>query len=97
MQSAQVERPRARSPFVAAVLSLLFPGLGHAYAGAPQRALGFAAPPILLVALIAGIVIRATPGQLLEMLLTPWVLPGVFVLNLVALLYRLVAIIDAYR
>jgi LCP family protein required for cell wall assembly len=97
MQSAQEARPRARSPFVAAVLSLIFPGLGHAYAGAYHRALGFAAPPILLAALIAGVVFRADRGELFGLLLVPWVLPSVFVLNLVALLYRLAAIIDAYR
>lgn len=89
--------PRARSPFVAAVLSLFFPGLGHAYAGAHHRALGFAAPAILFVALIAGVVLRADQGELVGLLLTPWVLPGVFVVNLAALVYRLIAIVDAYR
>ena len=97
MHPPQEATPRARSPFVAAVLSLFFPGLGHAYAGAYQRALGFAAPPILLVALLAGVVMRASSTDLIGLLLTPWVLPGVFVVNLVALVYRLVAIIDAYR
>jgi LCP family protein required for cell wall assembly len=97
MQSAQEARPRARSPFVAAVLSLFFPGLGHAYAGAYHRALGFAAPPILLFALLAGVVFRAKTGELLGLLLAPWVLPSVFVFNLVALLYRIAAIVDAYR
>lgn len=97
MQRAQEARPRARSPFVAAFLSLLFPGLGHAYTGAYQRALGFAAPPILLGALVAGVVMRLDGPHLVELILTPWVLPGVFVLNLVALVYRLVAIVDSYR
>jgi LCP family protein required for cell wall assembly len=104
MQSAQAARPRAqearpaaRSPFVAAVLSLIFPGLGHAYAGAYYRALGFATAPILLLALTLGIVIRADQTDLIGLVLTPWVLPGIFVLNLLALLYRLAAIIDSYR
>ena len=97
MHAPQETRPRARSPFVAAVLSLFFPGLGHAYAGAWHRALGFAAPPLLLSALLAGVVFRADQVELLGLLLVPWVLPGVFVLNLVALVYRLVAIVDAYR
>ena len=39
MPTLQEGRPRARSAFAAAFLSLLFPGLGHAYAGAWQRAL----------------------------------------------------------
>jgi LCP family protein required for cell wall assembly len=97
MQRAQESRPRGRSPFVAAFLSLLFPGLGHLYAGAQQRALGFAAPLILLVALVAGVALRMQPTQLIAFVLTPGILPGFFVLNLVLLVYRLIAIVDAYR
>jgi LCP family protein required for cell wall assembly len=97
MQRAQESRPRGRSPFVAAFLSLLFPGLGHLYAGAQQRALGFAAPLILLAALVAGVALRMQPTQLIAFVLTPGILPGFFVLNLVVLVYRLIAIVDAYR
>jgi LCP family protein required for cell wall assembly len=88
---------RARSPFVAAFLSLLFPGLGHAYAGTYQRALAFAAVPVLLLALLAGIVLRVDLAQLGGFAILPGVLPGIFVLNLVALAYRLVAMVDAWR
>ncbi len=97
MQRTQDARPSGKSPFVAAFLSLLFPGLGHAYAGAFQRALGFAAPPILLAALLAGVFLRMSGTEILQFLLTPWVLPGLFLVNLIALGYRLVAIVDAYR
>ena len=97
MQPAQETRQRARSPFVAAVLSLIFPGLGHAYAGAYQRALGFAAAPIFLVALLAGVVLRANQTEIIGLILAPWLLPSVFVFNIIALLYRLAAIVDAYR
>jgi LCP family protein required for cell wall assembly len=97
MHRSQEPRPRAKSPFVAAFLSLLFPGLGHAYAGAYQRALAFAAPPILVAALAAGVFLRMDAPGLIAFVLTPWVLPGVFVLNLLLLIYRLVAIVDAYR
>ena len=97
MHPAQEGRPRARSPFVAAFLSLLFPGLGHAYAGAYHRALAFAALPLLLVALTAGIVLRLPRPELLALALQPWVLTSVFVLNLVALMYRAIAIVDAFR
>src|SRR4029453_12359862 len=69
--------------------------LGHLYAGAPQRALLFAAPPILLFALLGGVVIRLDqfelPGPFLG------VVGAIFVFNIVALIYRLIAIIDAYR
>ena len=97
MQSTRKGGFRARSPFVAAFLSLLFPGLGHAYAGAYQRALAFAAVPVLLLALLAGIVLRVDLAQLGGFAILPGVLPGIFVLNLVALAYRLVAIVDAWR
>jgi polyisoprenyl-teichoic acid--peptidoglycan teichoic acid transferase len=95
MQHPQETRPRARSPFTAAFLSLLFPGLGHLYAGAPTRALGFAAPPILLLALITGIAIRMDRLQLLGAFVS--LVGAIFVFNLLALAYRLVAIVDAYR
>jgi LCP family protein required for cell wall assembly len=97
MQSTTRGGFRGRSPFVAAFLSLLFPGLGHAYAGAYQRALAFAAVPVLLLALLAGIVLRVDLAQLGGWAILPGVLPGIFVLNLVALVYRLIAIVDAWR
>ncbi len=97
MQKPQEARPRARSPFAAAFLSLLFPGLGHLYLGAYTRALGFAAAPVLLIALLAGFVLRMDRLELVGLLFSPFLLSSIFVLNLVALLYRLVAIIDAYR
>ena len=95
MQQPQEARPRARSPFTAAFLSLLFPGLGHLYAGAPMRALGFATPPLLLLALIAGIVLRLDTFELIGAIVP--LIGAIFVFNLVALAYRLVAIVDAYR
>jgi LCP family protein required for cell wall assembly len=97
MQKPQGARPRARSPFAAAFLSLLFPGLGHLYLGAPARALAFAAAPVLVVALMAGVLLRMDRLELVALLFSPFLLTSIFILNLVALLYRLVAIIDAYR
>ncbi len=97
MHETQEARPRARSPFAAAFLSLLFPGLGQWYAGATMRALAFAAAPILLIALLLGVGLRMDRIALLGLALDPNVLNGVFVLNVVALIYRVVAIVDAYR
>ena len=97
MQRPQEARPRHRSPFAAAFLSLIFPGLGHAYAGAYTRALGFAAVPILLVALMAGFGLRMDRTQLIGLVLNPFFLQSVFVVNLLVLAYRVVAIVDAYR
>ena len=97
MQRPQAAAPRAKSPFAAAFLSLLFPGLGQLYAGALARALAFATVPILFIALVAGFALRMDRVELLGLVFNPFILSSVFVLNLVALLYRLVAIVDAYR
>ncbi|MEO8437713.1 MAG: LCP family protein [Chloroflexota bacterium] len=97
MHEPEGARPRTRSPFAAAFLSLIFPGLGQLYAGAPMRALAFAAGPILLLALSAGMVLRVDRIALLGFLVDPTVLDAVFVINVAVLIYRLVAIVDAYR
>jgi len=87
---------RRRSGFVAAFLSLLFPGLGHAYLGAYRRGLGFAAPPLLIGALLAGIFVRMNTVDLVGMAVQGWFLTALFIANLVALAYRAAAIIDAW-
>jgi LCP family protein required for cell wall assembly len=97
MHEPEGARRRTRSPFAAAFLSLIFPGLGQLYAGAPVRALAFAAGPILVLALGAGTVLRVDRIALLGFLIDPAVLDALFVINLVVLVYRLVAVIDAYR
>jgi LCP family protein required for cell wall assembly len=88
--------PRARSAFVAAFLSLLFPGLGHAYLGAYRRGLGWAAPPFLLGALGAGFAIRMNTVELAGLAVQAWFLDGLFIVNLVLLAYRAAAIVDAW-
>ncbi|HSS36596.1 MAG TPA: hypothetical protein VLR93_09990, partial [Patescibacteria group bacterium] len=93
-QPPQEARPRHRSAFAAAFLSLIFPGLGHAYAGAWNRALGFASVPILVIALTGGVAlssgIQVFGAQLVA------VLPALLVVNLLFLAYRIVAAVDAY-
>jgi LCP family protein required for cell wall assembly len=96
MPPAHETLPRGRSPFAAAFLSLLFPGLGHAYLGAYRRGLGFAAPPLLAGALIAGFAVRMTEFDLAGLAIQSWFLIFVFVANIVALVYRAVAIVDAW-
>ncbi len=88
--------PRGRSPFAAAFLSLLFPGLGHVYLGAYRRGVGFAAPPLLLGALVAGFAVRMTTFDLAGLAVQSWFLITVFVANLIALVYRGYAIVDAW-
>jgi LCP family protein required for cell wall assembly len=96
MTRSQEPRRRARSAFAAAFLSLVFPGLGHAYARAWYRAVAFAAVPFLLLALALGLAV-AYGVDLLGILLQPPVLVGILAGNVVALLYRIVAAVDAYR
>ena len=88
--------PRGRSPFAAAFLSLLFPGLGHAYLGAYRRGLGFGAPLLLLGALIAGFAVRMSAVDLAGLAIQSWFLTTVFIGNLLALVYRAYAIVDAW-
>ncbi len=89
--------PRTRSAFAAAFLSLLFPGLGHAYAGAYARGLVFAAAPLLLLALGGGIALRADRTDLLAFFAQESVLQALFVVNLGILVYRVIAAIDAWN
>jgi LCP family protein required for cell wall assembly len=94
---APEQAPRSRSAFAAAFLSLLFPGLGHAYAGAWTRALAFAAAPLLVVALGLGVVLRTDRAELVGMFADAGVLTALFVANIVALIYRIVAAVDAWQ
>jgi LCP family protein required for cell wall assembly len=96
MQRPHETLPRGRSPFAAAFLSLLFPGLGHAYLGAYRRGLGFAAPVILLVALVAGFAVRMSIIDLAGMAAQPAFQIATFIGNLVLLAYRAYAIVDAW-
>ena len=96
MPPAHETLPRGRSPFAAAFLSLLFPGLGHAYLGAYRRGLGFAAPPLLAGALAAGFAVRMDAVELAGLAIQSWFLIFVFIANLVALVYRAFAIVDAW-
>ena len=96
MQRPHETLPRGRSPFVAAFLSLLFPGLGHAYLGAYRRGLGFAAPLLLFGALVAGFAVRMTVFDLGGLAAQPWFQIAAFIGNLVLLVYRAYAIVDAW-
>ncbi len=91
-------RTGRRSPFTAAFLSLIFPGLGHVYARRYARALAFAAAPFLGLALLAGLLASSTTRDTLKVsVFAPAVLDLLLVLDLLVFLYRLVAVVDAYR
>ena len=94
-----VDRPVGRpSPFAAAFLSLIFPGLGHFYARRYARALAFAAPPFLGLALLGGLVASASTRDVLKVsVFDPFVLDVLLALDVLLFLYRAIAAIDAYR
>jgi LCP family protein required for cell wall assembly len=97
MQNPQRPARRTRSAFAAAFLSFLFPGLGQAYSGAISRGLAFAALPFLAVALLGGIVLRADRLAILGFVIQQPVLIGLLIVNAVVLVYRLVAVVDAWQ
>jgi polyisoprenyl-teichoic acid--peptidoglycan teichoic acid transferase len=85
------------SGVAAAALSFLWPGLGQGWAGAPRRAILWAAPMLLLLAI--GILIIVAQGRLrtVLMIVQPGVLIPLLALNIGLLAYRLLAIVDAFR
>jgi len=97
MTTPDADRSRERSSFLAAFLSALFPGLGQAFAGAWERAIAFAAAPLLLIALAAGLFLHTNHFELLGMLLDPTVLTLILIGDVVVFLYRAAAIVDAWR
>ncbi|MFN8621867.1 MAG: LCP family protein [Chloroflexota bacterium] len=89
---------RQRSAFAAAAFSLLFPGLGQAYLGRWARALAWAALPVLVVALVAGIVVSSSARtKALEGFLTSDALGPFLLLLGIDLVYRLACVLDAWR
>ena len=83
-----------RSAATAAVLSFLFPGLGHAYLGRRRAALVFALPAIL-VALAAGLDLLRGIDGVIAYVITPSGAMTVLVLVLLTGAWRLISMIDA--
>lgn len=86
-----------RSAFAAAFLSFVFPGLGHAYAGAYRRALAFSILPLVVVAGLLVQLVRFGPLGLGLWIGETSVLGPLAVGNIASLAYRVVATVDAYR
>jgi LCP family protein required for cell wall assembly len=86
-----------RSAFAAAFLSFVFPGLGHAYLRRWLRAILWAALPIVGIAAIVGRVVSGNRDELIELVADPDVLRFLLIFLVFDLLYRLVAMLDAYR
>ncbi len=89
-------RPR-RSAFTAAFLSFLLPGLGHAYLGRWRRALLWVALPVIVVAAIAGRAVSGGVSDLVKLAADPDVLNAMLIILVVDVIYRFLAMLDAYR
>jgi LCP family protein required for cell wall assembly len=83
------------SPATAAILSLVFPGLGQLLAGAIRRGFVVAVPTGALV-FILGAAHSSGTRALLSSLVQPGVVLGVIALNVIFGIYHLVAIGDAF-
>lgn len=84
---------RSPRPWLAALLSFAFPGLGQAYAGRPREALLFAVPGLLLVLAGVGLALDVIGDR--NSLFSPAFLTAVMILNAGLLLWRLAAIAHA--
>ncbi len=90
--------PRTRSPWIAALLSFLVPGLGQAWAGAGRRGLVVSVPFVAAVALAVGTVVAAGGALgLAEIAVQPTVLLAILAADAVFLVYRAWVIVDAGR
>lgn len=81
-------------PWLGAVLSFVFPGLGQAYLRRPRRALLFGTPALAVILLAAG-VLTGVIGGLRNSLLDNQVLIGILVADGLLLLWRGASIVDA--
>ena len=85
---------RPHRPWLAALLSFIFPGLGQAYARRPRSAAIFAIPVVLLIT--AALVLVGLLGEVLRnALLSNSFLLGVLGLNALLFIWRVLAISDA--
>jgi LCP family protein required for cell wall assembly len=87
-------RPQPRNAGLAALLSLIFPGLGQAYAGARRAAIAFAVPVVLL--LLAILVARLLLiDRLRNEVLSAGFLTAALIVNLGLMAWRMAAIAQA--
>jgi len=92
-----IHRPLRTNRHVAALLSALWPGLGQLAVGARRTGLLLALPPLVLLALAIGALVSPDRLERLAILLDPNVIVAVLVLEGVLVLWRLVAVADAFR
>jgi LCP family protein required for cell wall assembly len=82
---------------VAALLSALWPGLGHLAEGARRTAILLALPPLILVVLGIGAIASPDRVARLATLVNPDVIATLLVAEFLLLAWRLIAVGDAFR
>jgi polyisoprenyl-teichoic acid--peptidoglycan teichoic acid transferase len=87
-------RERRGRPLVAALLSCLVPGVGQLYLGYRRR--GVAMLVVTVLCLAVGVGLWSEPTALSRMLLQPRALLALLVADVGLLLFRVVAVLDAY-
>jgi LCP family protein required for cell wall assembly len=97
MRSPRGGRDSNRSGAVAAVLSFVFPGLGHAYLGLRRHALIFAVPAILLFAALGAWIATSGVARAGARLLDPAIALFFAVLALVVGAWWIAAIVHSWR
>jgi polyisoprenyl-teichoic acid--peptidoglycan teichoic acid transferase len=88
---------RSSAPGIAALLSLVLPGLGQAWLGAARRGLLIAAPIVIGIAALLGFVAAGNRMALLDAVVRPGVLLGLLIAIIGLGVYHVLAIQDAYR
>lgn len=86
-----------RSGVVAAALSFIFPGLGQAYLGARRAAITFAAPIVVLLAVLLLFVLMDGVNRVGAKLLNPTIALGAALLLLVVGAWWIINVINAWR
>lgn len=96
MTETRGQAAEKRSGVAAAALGAVLPGLGHGYLGRWWSAAAMAVPTIALIGIVV-VAIRLPSFELLGVLVTPGVLRGILVANLVIVVWRVAAVVDPYR
>jgi LCP family protein required for cell wall assembly len=82
---------------VVALLSALWPGLGHLAIGARRTGLILALPPLVLLVLAIGALVSPDRVARLALLLNPDVIAALLVIEGLIVAWRLAALVDAFR
>ena len=99
MQASRIRpdtRPTDSRRLAAAVLSALIPGLGQAVNRRPRLAAIFLVPTLILVLVAVLLFASQSPTRLLAWVISPPVLGALLTLNVVILVWRLVAVGQAF-